>query len=705
MALDITEIFRPISPGDRLFLKRFEIVNFIGSGGFGRVYRAYDTFLLRHVALKTMQEVATDSNLLNQLKHETKRATELTHHHVVRTYDLHHELPPGASPEELGAYTGMWAISMEYIDGQSLNEMLGQRAAQRGAAVACLDIVELTPWVRQLCDALDYAHTTAKIIHRDLKPHNIMIDRRNPDNPIVKLTDLGLALKASITQSQLREVAQISSALSLGYASPQQLNGQSPPPERIKEGSPTLEQDLNLLRKDDIYSLGATLYHLLTGQPPFTGTSQQEVAYKVQHTPPPSLEQRRKDLGLTGHAPITRDWERTILACMEKDPANRPDSIRAVAESLGVIEKTGQLKQAETEALELRGKLEESLQERIALERDVTSLKAQSEELALQLRQAHGVLGSTLDIIRKAPITIALADLFGRRKGVLILFLGTALLAGAALGAMAWVMPERVQSPPPIVATADAPWVNSLGMEFLPLPGAPANAVFLSRKETRWTEFEEFLRSQDKANLAASPIYNLIEGRLGKAGTDWANPGVAVTPETPVVGINWFDAQRFCQWLTDYDRRKGKISAKQYYRLPSFAEFSQAIGLSPDVKLMRLDSLAVTTGEGAPPSANTPDPLAGWPPALVSNFGPHLDRDPDNVTRPAKAPTGFADLAGNVWEWVAESNTLPQNPAGLRGGSWRDENPIALRSDVIWSDVHPYLRLDNVGFRVVLASE
>jgi formylglycine-generating enzyme required for sulfatase activity len=195
-----------------------------------------------------------------------------------------------------------------------------------------------------------------------------------------------------------------------------------------------------------------------------------------------------------------------------------------------------------------------------------------------------------------------------------------------------------------------------------------------------------------------------VEGRLQKAGPDWANPSIPVTPDTPAVGINWFDAERFCQWLTDHDRKKGKISARQYYRLPSVAEISQTIGLKPDAKLTRLDALGITTGEGAPEDLG-PDPLPDWPPAKITNVGPNLGRETDAATRPAPNQPGFQDLAGNVWEWQAENETLPQNPAGLRGGSWRDENPIALRSDIVWADINPYLRLDNIGFRVVLAEE
>src|SRR5262249_11800479 len=150
---------------------------------------------------------------------------ELTHPHIVRVYDFVHD-------ERLGC------ISMEYVNGDTLASSRCQKEQK------VFESAELTVWVGQLCDALDYAHNHARIIHRDLKPANLMINQRGE----LKISDFGIA--RSLGDSISRLTTRGGSSGTLVYMSPQQLDG---------------EHGTHL---DDIYSLGATLYDLLTSKPP-----------------------------------------------------------------------------------------------------------------------------------------------------------------------------------------------------------------------------------------------------------------------------------------------------------------------------------------------------------------------------------------------------------------------------------------------------
>jgi len=165
---------------------------------------------------------------------------------------------------------------------------------------------ELTRWTHELCEALAYAHAEAQVVHRDLKPSNLMIDGRDR----LKVTDFGIAASVSDTVTRVTKVS--SSGGTPAYASPQQIMGEAPSPA------------------DDIYSLGATLYELLTSKPPFyTGN----LLIQVQTRRPPALAARRAELRLTG-APIPPAWEEVIAACLEKDPALRPASPAEIAARL-----------------------------------------------------------------------------------------------------------------------------------------------------------------------------------------------------------------------------------------------------------------------------------------------------------------------------------------------------------------------------------
>ncbi|MDB6147663.1 MAG: serine/threonine protein kinase with repeat [Spartobacteria bacterium] len=278
---------REFAGGQKLF-GRYALIKILGRGGMGVVWLARDEELEREVALKFLPDVVVhDRGMLNDLKSETKRSLELTHKNIVRIYDFVND--------ERSA-----CISMEYINGDTLSNL---RAEKKNKV---FEPGEIAGWTAQLCDALDYAHNYARIIHRDLKPGNLMITQRGD----LKVQDFGIARSLGDTASRLT-VENMRSG-TLVYMSPQQLDG---------------ERGTHL---DDIYSLGATLYDLLTGKPPFySGNIDRQVHERVA----PSMTERRKDLNIEP-ALVPSIWEETIAACLAKDPTQRPQSIAEVAHRL-----------------------------------------------------------------------------------------------------------------------------------------------------------------------------------------------------------------------------------------------------------------------------------------------------------------------------------------------------------------------------------
>jgi serine/threonine protein kinase len=237
VGLDAT--LRDFSGGQKVF-SRYTLIRTLGRGGMGIVWLAHDEVLDRDVALKFLPEIIIqDRAVLEDLKRETKRSLELTHKSIVRIHDFVHDVVSAC-------------ISMEYIDGDTLSNLRADKPAK------IFEPDELKPWLSQLCDALDYAHNHARIIHRDLKPSNLMISKRGH----LKVADFGIARSLSDSVSMLTHARGTSGTLV--YMSPQQLDG---------------ERGTHL---DDIYSLGATIYELLTSKPPFySGTSIDKSARKL----------------------------------------------------------------------------------------------------------------------------------------------------------------------------------------------------------------------------------------------------------------------------------------------------------------------------------------------------------------------------------------------------------------------------------------
>ncbi len=284
---------REFASGQKVF-GRYTLIKVLGRGGMGIVWLARDEELERDVALKFLPDLMIhDRALFDQLKREAKRCLDLTHPHIVRIHDF-------VQDERSGG------ISMEYIDGETLSNLRSEKEQR------VFEPDEIATWISQLCDALDYAHNRAKIIHCDLKPANLMVNQRGD----LKIQDFGIARNLSDSVSRLT-VEQGRSG-TLVYMSPQQLNG-----ERCTQ-------------LDDIYSLGATIYELLTSKPPFySGNIDRQICERVA----PSMTERRKELDIEP-ALVPQLWEDAVAACLAKDPSRRPQSAAEVAQRLQLA--TGQ---------------------------------------------------------------------------------------------------------------------------------------------------------------------------------------------------------------------------------------------------------------------------------------------------------------------------------------------------------------------------
>ena len=280
-----------IEPGQQLL--HYRLIEKIGEGGMGVVWKAEDTRLHRHVALKFVpEEGAEDAQAVERHLREARAASALNHPNICSIYDI-------------GEWEGRQFIVMELLEGRSLQQHIGGKPMEVEAAIE---------FAIQIADALAAAHAKG-IIHRDIKPGNIFL----PSDGGPRILDFGLArldgnLEGVASSEATTEGFETSEDKLLGtvaYMSPEQVRGRRAD------------------ARSDIFSLGCVLYQQLSGQGPFSRATAADTMAAILKDAPPDLSQcgRKLPPGL----------DRLIIHCLEKDPEKRFQSARDLAFALRSI--------------------------------------------------------------------------------------------------------------------------------------------------------------------------------------------------------------------------------------------------------------------------------------------------------------------------------------------------------------------------------
>lgn len=267
---------------------RYHILELVGRGGMGVVYKVEHVRMGKLMAMKLLHgELARDMEVVRRFKREATAVSQLSHPNTVQVFDF-------------GRSDGLMYLVMEYIEGLELARLVRERGP--------LPIMRCAAILSQICASLAEAHDLG-IVHRDLKPENVLLRRSREGFDQVKVLDFGLA--------KLREAEERSDTTCHGvlvgtphYMSPEQIRG----------------DDID--QRSDIYSLGALMYKVLCGDPPFPANTPVAVLTRHLSEPPPSIRERFPDLEIPEAA------DDLIRQCLSKNPDRRPQTVDEVREEL-----------------------------------------------------------------------------------------------------------------------------------------------------------------------------------------------------------------------------------------------------------------------------------------------------------------------------------------------------------------------------------
>ncbi len=269
-----------------IFAKRYQVIQDLGKGGMGRVYKVLDKEIKEVVALKILKpEIAEDEKIIERFRNELKLARKISHKNICGMYHL--------SRDENDTHY----ITMEYVPGEDLKSLIRR--------IGPLTVGKAVFIGQQICQGLSEAHRLG-VIHRDLKSQNIMIDQEGH----VRIMDFGIA--RSLMSKSLTDSGAIIGTPD--YMAPEQVEGEETDP------------------RTDIYSLGVILYEMVTGRVPFGGDTALSVAFKQKNEIP--REPRKFNIQ------VPENLNRIIMKCLEKERARRHESAVAVCQDLARVEES-----------------------------------------------------------------------------------------------------------------------------------------------------------------------------------------------------------------------------------------------------------------------------------------------------------------------------------------------------------------------------
>lgn len=265
------------------FIGPYKVLQIIGMGGMGVIYKALQEPLNRVVALKVLPpQFCNNEEVARRFEIEAKAISLLQHQNIVNIY-------------EYGNEDGFRYFAMQFVDGDNLSAVIHHKKI--------MPIHDVIDFSKQICRALRYAHAQ-NIVHRDIKPHNILIDKEN----VVRLTDFGIAKIFSMDNITMTGVT----VGTPEYMSPEQAEGNQ------------------VDAQTDIYSLGAVMYEMLTKKAPFTANNPIAIAYKHVHEMPVPPSIKRRD--------TPKRLELIVLKALKKKKADRYVSVAEMLEHLDSVD-------------------------------------------------------------------------------------------------------------------------------------------------------------------------------------------------------------------------------------------------------------------------------------------------------------------------------------------------------------------------------
>ena len=702
--LDISFLQPSTKPDSKGRLAHYEILEVLGQGGFGIVFKAFDEKLHRLVAIKVMSpEMAATSPARKRFLREARSAAAVKHEHVVQVYGVEEQPLP--------------YLVMEFIDGETLQHRLDGTGPLTTA-----EIVDLS---HQMASGLAAAHAQG-LIHRDIKPGNILLERGVEQK--VKITDFGLARAAddaSLTRSGMISGTPM-------YMAPEQALGQA------------------LDQRSDLFSLGSVLYQMACGRPPFRASSTVAVLLRVTKETPRPLQEI---------IPEIPDWLVAIINKLQaKDPAERFQTSRELADLLARCQ--SELR-ANGKVTSIAG-LDLPAKNNTATPAPTSAGTAFGWKLSRRMRLF--VTGITAVVMVCGVLTVFLVNRY--RTPPKIENFSPALTAVEQRAPVEQNNPPPLEAttppatswhgwpadaPKPAIAPFDADqakkhqdewaaylkvpveYTNSIGMKFRLIPpgeflmGSTPEEIAAALKDVPlednlWHEFINSQTPQHKVILTQPvylSVYELTQAEYSRvmgnnpsyfAPTGQGKDAVAGrdTGRHPVETVSWNDAAEFCAKLSHqetlkpfYLRVNETISPLDGtgYRLPTEAEWEAACRAGTTTRYWTGDRDEDLT-------------KAGW---LRDNSGGRTHA----VGELQANPFGFFDMHGNLWEWVQDSwdatfyaqfREKPAiNPSSLfttgnwhisRGSHW--ENPAPHSQSAVRFAYDSATPGNGVGVRVAL---